>query len=190
MSAAERKTTIADAALSLLATTGARGLTHRAVDALAGLPAGSTSSSCRTRLDLLTLALQRHAQLHLDELQADAVELAHAPPSLPRFIEALTDRVMAWLTPEHRPRNVAQFELFLIASREPSLQHVVLTLHQRFVQATAAALTQAGVADVDTVARGLIATVDGLLIAQAAQTSPPPERQACRAILMRAVAAG
>jgi DNA-binding transcriptional regulator YbjK len=45
----DRKTVIADAAIALLAAAGAKGLTHRAVDAQAGLPAGSTSFYCRTR---------------------------------------------------------------------------------------------------------------------------------------------
>ena len=52
----DRKTLIADAAIDLLGEVGARGLTHRAVDTQAGLPAGSTSFYCRSRLDLLTLA--------------------------------------------------------------------------------------------------------------------------------------
>ena len=54
----DRKTLIADAAIALLGSAGARGLTHRAVDAQAGLPAGSTSFYCRSRLDLLRLTLR------------------------------------------------------------------------------------------------------------------------------------
>ena len=41
---ADRRTAILDAALELVGTLGMRGLTHRAVDAAAGLPPGSTSN--------------------------------------------------------------------------------------------------------------------------------------------------
>ena len=40
----DRRTLLLDAALELVGTQGMRGLTHRAVDAAAGLPPGSTSS--------------------------------------------------------------------------------------------------------------------------------------------------
>jgi AcrR family transcriptional regulator len=175
----DRKTTIADAALALLASSGSRGLTHRAVDALAGLPEGSTSSCCRSRLDLLTLALHRHATRNLEDLQADAERLAQAPPSLSSFIDALVDRIDDWTSPDKRPR--------VVASREPSLQAVVADLHQRFVGATTAALNRLGMADPDTMAAGLIATVDGILLGQVVNGGTRPDRQACRAILMRAV---
>ncbi len=183
----DRKTTIADAALDLLGSVGARGLTHRAVDALAGLPDGSTSSSCRTRLDLLTLALNRHALRNLEDLHADAVRLQEGEPSLERFIDTLADRLDDWMSPAKRFRVVAQIEIFLIASREPTLQAVVADLHQRFVNATQAALVSLGVAQPDVLAMGLIATVDGILLGQVVNSHMRPDREACKAILMRAV---
>ena len=49
--------------IALLGSVGARGLTHRAVDAEAGLPAGSTSFYCRSRLcqHLLKIAKPRRS---------------------------------------------------------------------------------------------------------------------------------
>lgn len=183
----DRKNTIADAALSLLATVGARGLTHRAVDALAGLPAGSTSSCCRSRLDLLTLALHRHASRNLEDLKSDAARLADSEPCLDRFIDTLVDRLEDWVSPAKRQRVVAQIEIFLIASREPTLEAVVRGVHQSFVDATLEALHRLGVAQPHNVAMGLIATVDGLLFGQVVNSHLRPDRQACRAILLRAV---
>ena len=55
----ERRDAIADAAIHLVATRGLRGLTHRAVDAEAGLPPGSTSYYLSTRKALLTACLDR-----------------------------------------------------------------------------------------------------------------------------------
>ena len=54
-----RRDAIADAAIHLVATQGLRGLTHRAVDAVAGLPPGSTSYYLRTRKALLTACVDR-----------------------------------------------------------------------------------------------------------------------------------
>ncbi|RRS02994.1 hypothetical protein EIP75_17795 [Aquabacterium soli] len=183
----DRKTTVADAALELLATAGARGLTHRAVDAFAGLPPGSTSSCCRTRLDLVALALNRHAARNLEDLKDDAERLAAARPSLDSFIDTLAGRLDDWMSPAKRSRVVAQIEIFIIASREPSLQKVVEDLHQRFVDATVAALDRLGIKDPKNVATGLIATVNGILLGQVVNSQMRPSRKACRLILLRAV---
>jgi DNA-binding transcriptional regulator YbjK len=186
----DRKTTIADAALALLASVGARGLTHRAVDAHAGLPAGSTSSCCRTRLDLLTLALNRHAARNLEDLQLDAERMAAGAPTLARFIDTLAERLDDWMSPAKRERMVARIELFLIASREPSLQPVVAELHQRFVDVAHEALKRLGVKQPEVAAMGLIATVDGILLGQVVNSQLRPSRRACQAILLKAVQGG
>ncbi len=185
----DRKTTIADAVLDLLAAKGARGLTHRAVDEWAGLPDGSTSSCCRKRLDLVTLALNRHAMRNLDELGADAERLLSGEPSIDRAVDLLVDRLEDWMSPAKRSRVVAQIELFLMASREPSLQKVVEGVHQHFVNATVQALQYVGVADADDIALGLIATVDGILYGQVVSSQTRPDRKTLRATLLRAVQA-
>ena len=72
---------VGDAAIAVLAEQGARGLTHRAVDAEAGLPSGTTSNYARTREALLTLTLTRIAELEA----ADAVEAGAAELSEPGY---------------------------------------------------------------------------------------------------------
>lgn len=54
----ERRVVVVDAALAVLGTDGARGLTHRAVDREAGLPIGSTANYFGARADLY-LAMAR-----------------------------------------------------------------------------------------------------------------------------------
>ena len=61
----DRRTQIADTVIEVLAASGARGLTHRAVDAAAGLPAGSSSYYFRSREALLIAAARRLADLDL-----------------------------------------------------------------------------------------------------------------------------
>jgi DNA-binding transcriptional regulator YbjK len=55
----DRRTTLLDAAIEIVGTQGMRGLTHRAVDTTAGLPAGSTSNHFRTREALLRGVVDR-----------------------------------------------------------------------------------------------------------------------------------
>ncbi|MGI5353970.1 TetR/AcrR family transcriptional regulator [Streptomyces sp. CA-252508] len=69
---------IADAALTLLAERGMRGLTHRAVDEAAGLPQGSTSNYARTRQALLETAVRRLADREAQVLFVDGMP---APPA-------------------------------------------------------------------------------------------------------------
>lgn len=183
----ERKTLIADAAIELLGTAGAKGLSHRAVDAQAGLPAGSTSFYCRTRLELLTLALLRHATLDLADIEADGPRFARTAMSAEDVVELLVGRVADWLAPRKRTRLVARYELFMIASREPDLATVVNQQRERLLQATVQALEQAGVPRAEGVAPLLLVAVDGLLLdcIRSRRALLPQERQRAlfRAIL-------
>ena len=63
----DRRSTILDGALAVLAEQGMRGLTHRAVDAAAGLPSGSTSYYFRSRAALVTGCGQRLLEWDLAE---------------------------------------------------------------------------------------------------------------------------
>lgn len=78
MSIPDRRDLIADAAISTVATAGLRGLTHRAVDAAAGLPAGSTSYYFRTRSALISACYHRLAALSVAD--ADRWEADHGRP--------------------------------------------------------------------------------------------------------------
>lgn len=66
--AADRRTLIADTAIDLVAAAGLRGLTHRAVDGAAKLPAGSTSYYFRTRTALIGACYARLAELDLADI--------------------------------------------------------------------------------------------------------------------------
>jgi DNA-binding transcriptional regulator YbjK len=160
----DRKTVIADAAIALLASAGAKGLTHRAVDVQAGLPLGSTSAYCRTRSELLTLTLMRHAALDLADLQADAPRMVQADWGLEGFIDLLAERVADWLSPPKRARLVARFELFMMASRDPAFAAVVTQQRRHFLKATEAALSQAGVPEPVKLAPMVLVAVDAILI--------------------------
>lgn len=187
----ERKTLIADAAIALLGSGGAKGLTHRAVDARAGLPEGSTSFYCRTRSELLALALKRHAGLDLQDLQSDAHKLAQTPWSQADLIGGLMERITDWSAPAKRERLLARFELLLLAARDPALVATMAALRLSFVQASQTALERAGAAHADTLAPRLVAVVDGILLDQIhAQGTQPMSPGQQRALLEGVLAQG
>ncbi len=184
----DRKTLIADAALHLLGHAGAKAVTHRAVDAQAGLPNGSTSFYCRTRLELLKHAVRRHAALDLADLERDAQHWLTAQPDLGRFVGHLADRVLAWSAPEQRSHLRARFELMLMAAHEPELAEVMDAQRQTFIGSTRKALKALGVGDPESRARQLIHCVDGMLVSQFADQAAPLTRPQVRELLARVLA--
>ena len=159
-----RKERAADAAIEVIATDGLRGLTHRAVDAMAGLPSGSTSSCFRTRLALLAGVLDRLVEL-------DEAALAQVPstgwstdtPERPAaIVDMLTGLLVHWLGPA-RSRTRARMELYLDASRRAELVPELEAANRRLLDRTAAGMRAAGVDEPAAAARLLVAHMDGLL---------------------------
>jgi DNA-binding transcriptional regulator YbjK len=115
-----RRAQIADAAIALLVEAGVHGVTHRAIDARAALPAGTASNYFRSREALLVAVTQRIAELH----QADMAEAAaaHVPEGDPvqRAVELIAASLYHAATAQ-RGRYLAIFELRLESLRRPSL---------------------------------------------------------------------
>jgi len=160
----DRKTLIADAAIALLGSAGAKGLTHRAVDAQAELPEGSTSFYCRTRSDLLALTLKRHAWIDLQDLHADAEHMARDGFDRAQFIDLLLARLAHWLSPARRAHLVARFQLILMAVSDASLAGTLSEQRQQFLLGTQTALKRVGIRHANKVAPRLVATFDGILL--------------------------
>lgn len=116
----ERRRVLADAAIELLATTGAHGLTHRAVEKAANLPQGTASNYFRDRETLLLAAAERVVELHLEDMdRADHPEAG--------FVELVTDSLFTAAT-ALRTRYLAIFELQLEAGRRPALASALARL--------------------------------------------------------------
>ncbi|WP_374772484.1 TetR family transcriptional regulator [Streptomyces sp. NBC_01310] len=158
---ADRRRLIADTAIDLVAAAGLRGLTHRAVDGAARLPAGSTSYYFRTRAALIGACYQRLAELDLGDVDGES------PPALPivdreTAATALAGLLYRWLT-AGRERQLARFELSLEAARNPALE---ADFHQagKGPRARAAGILAAlGSERPDEAAELLVAWTDGLL---------------------------
>lgn len=164
-----RRTLIADTVIAVLATSGARGLTHRAIDAAAGLPAGSTSYYFRTREALLRAAAVRLADL-------DLAAAAERPPPRTRdaLLHALAGMVRAQ-SGEFRDRTVARYQLSLEAGRYPQVQAALAATAERFTAAAAELLGQLGARDPRRDARAVIAACAGLVYESAVGGQPPYE---------------
>jgi DNA-binding transcriptional regulator YbjK len=161
---ADRRTIIADAALRLLGAQGSRALTHRAVDAEAGLAQGSTSYYCRRRADLLALVLLRHAELDHQALAALELALKAAPRRGQSFADHMAHALLLWIRGQNSPQIAARFELFLAASREPELTRRLEEARKRFVATLSAGLRGASVRSPRPVAAAVIALIEGLLV--------------------------
>ncbi|MFE7776977.1 TetR/AcrR family transcriptional regulator [Streptomyces sp. NPDC057445] len=157
---AARPELIADAALTLLAERGMRGLTHRAVDELAGLPQGSTSNHARTRQALLEAAVRR---LAAREAQVLAPEEMPVPQG---GTEALTDALALALhrcLTAHRPLLVARYELALEATRRPELRSYYDRAGAAFRESLVTLMRGAGSAEPERHALSLAAWCEGLM---------------------------
>lgn len=179
----ERRAVLADAAIDVVAEDGMRALTHRAVDARAGLPTGTTSAYFRTRQALLTALVRRLAELDRIELEALGLtpeQAAAGPgpsglpgssgPSGPPTAEEL-DGIAAgtamfvqhWLTTA-RNRALARYRCLLETTAYPELREI-LAPHESMARVQARLLFErAGAPDPGDRARSYVAAIDGLIL--------------------------
>lgn len=183
-----RRTRIADAALTLLGREGSRSLTHRRVDREAGLPESSTSYYCKRRADLLALALERYAEIeHRDLMKYAAVfQGAMEPDVIARTVAA---QITRWLKIQNRALLSARFELFLSASRDPELAAIVRKNRKTFRTTIESALKLAGATAPRLTAKALISFMEGLLLDALRADEPvmtrPEIERVVRAILQQ-----
>ncbi|MFC6017086.1 TetR/AcrR family transcriptional regulator [Plantactinospora solaniradicis] len=200
---------ITDAAIELVAELGMRGLTHRAVDARAGLPLGSTSAYFRTRKALIEAVVRRLADLDRADLEATeppadgaadgptasapATSIAGVEPLGPRDLDLLAGRIAGlldrWLT-IGRTRTLARYACLLEATHHPELRDILSYGTASRTQARAL-LARAGAANPEQRGNHLVACVDGLLfdrlVGAGSLTAPPPGSEQSRADFHQAV---
>ncbi|MFI8966109.1 TetR/AcrR family transcriptional regulator [Streptomyces sp. NPDC053493] len=140
-----------------------RGLTHRAVDAAAGLPAGTTSAYFRTRSALLTALVRRLVALDQAELTA-AAEQTPALRTPEDLVRGLTALVAARTTGEGRRRSLARYACVLESVRDPELRDILVPRENPAREAARAFLAARGVADPEARTLTLLACVDGLVL--------------------------
>lgn len=153
---------IADAALRILGTGGARALTHRAVDQQAGLPEGATSNLFRTRAALLMAASER--LVHHTLTQAADAASRFDPSSSEDALSAariLASIVSTWAG-DDADLSAARLEVYLEARRTPELAAQLVEARASFLHLATAVLPAGSKAS----AVPLIALLEGLLVNQ------------------------
>lgn len=136
-----RRIALTDAAIGLLAYNGARGLTHRAVERAAGLPAGTAVNYYRSREALLVATAERIVSLHLEDMARIDREIDLSSVGDP-LVELIAASLMDAVT-RSRERYLAIFELRLEARRRPVLAAALTRLDSvasRFTSGEHAAL--------------------------------------------------
>jgi AcrR family transcriptional regulator len=112
-----RRRLIADAGLALLGGSGSRALTHRAVDAEAGLPTGTCANYFPTKADLfLGMAERVFERLAPDPGRLTDLAELDGDDTLPAYVGYIVERLIA------QPRiATALLELRLQAARSPEI---------------------------------------------------------------------
>ncbi|MBR8742052.1 TetR/AcrR family transcriptional regulator [Nocardiopsis sp. MG754419] len=115
----ERRAALLDAAIETLAEEGARGLTFRAVDTRAAVPAGTASNYFTDRGDLLAQAGGRTYERFMPE-QAEWDDVLTGPRDRARLAEIMRATVRRLVADPHV--HLATLELQLEATRRPALR--------------------------------------------------------------------
>lgn len=171
----DRRTEILDTALAVLADHGMRGLTHRAVDLAAGLPAGSTSYYFRTREALVSGCLRR--LLKLDRADVLPPDDPTPVPDLDGLVDQATEWCLQMVTGSAQ-RTRARYELALHAVRKPALRAEFVEAGTRLREQIAAVLSTLGANEPARAAEEVAALVDGLVFT--ALVRGPRERRELR----------
>ncbi len=120
-----RRQELLDAAIELIGERGIHGLTHRNLDAVARLPAGSTSNHFRTRQALLDAVAERFAARERalwEDLAAQAV------PTGPQELARTMAEFAKATTGPHRTPTVARYAILVEAVFHPSLRAALATI--------------------------------------------------------------
>jgi AcrR family transcriptional regulator len=165
-----RREELADAGIRLVARTGIRSLTHRAVDVEAGVPAGSTTYYARSRRELTALVVARITE----QLEHDLRDLA-----VPAVLDdgAAVEVALAMLERLAARADAQAVRLALLAELrdDPDLRAPLTSaapVRAALVDMASGILRAIGVRDPATHAVDLVGLVDALLLYRVADAAP------------------
>ncbi|MEV0648584.1 TetR family transcriptional regulator [Phytomonospora sp. NPDC050363] len=159
----ERRRTLLDAAIDVLADEGARGLTFRAVDVRAAVPAGTTSNYFASR-DALLQQAGEHIYGRFAPGPEQEAAYAQAPPdreTIRASMHELLKRVAA-----DRNGYLALLELRLEATRRPHLRATLTTTTAANLEADRRRHTDGGFPGDEHTAMILYLAMSGLIVEQ------------------------
>ena len=139
----DRRTLLLDAALELVGTQGMRGLTHRAVDAAAGLPAGSTSNYFRTREALILGIVDRFIARERVMATGPRGEVDPSPDGVATALGHFVERAVG----PDRAVTLARYAILVETAQNPDLRGGMASGADRVDTWTLDLVTRAGSRD-------------------------------------------
>jgi DNA-binding transcriptional regulator YbjK len=118
-----RRDELLDAAIELLGGNGVRAVTHRAVDAEAGLPAGSASNVFRSRDALFDGIVERVAAR--ERANWDGLAMGVVPGS-PTELARVMAEVAVDATHTNRTLTLCRYSMLVESARRPELRHQLM----------------------------------------------------------------
>lgn len=167
-----RRRQILDAAVTVLATQGWRGLTHRAIDRAAQLPEGSSSAYYRSRSALQSSMAEYVVWQLAVDVEALAAELDQRPGDHDHAVAATSATFSRWL--DESDLLTARLELTLAAARDDELAAQLRDSRAALATIVDDILECGGHPHSGAVSATIVAAVDGVLIA--ALLRPPAQR--------------
>jgi DNA-binding transcriptional regulator YbjK len=158
-----RQRVLLTAAVRVLARSGMRGLTHRAVDAEAGLPQGSSSAYMRTRVALLTRLTEYVTAQYARDIADLTVRIEeHHGQDSTYAVQETTAMMRSWLLePE---MLLARVELSIEGSRQPEIAEIMQTELRELEDIVDHVMSSKGHEHSRARATTLIAAIDGVLM--------------------------
>jgi TetR/AcrR family transcriptional regulator, regulator of biofilm formation and stress response len=168
-----RRAAILDAALGVIAERGVAATTHRAVAEAAGVPTAATTYYFASLDELLDEALRAFVSEEADRLRRLTGELEgrRVPPA------EVARVLVAELRAGQTGTEVAQFDLYLEASRRPSLREAARAALDVYAEVAEAALRAAGSPRPAEGARLFVALIDGFALHRLASGLQPDLEQ-------------
>jgi len=157
----DKRAAVLDAAIEILGTEGVRALTHRRVDARAGVPAGSTSNYFRTRGALVEGVLDR--LLEADRRDLAVLTAGGRGPDRQGLEDLLRDYVL-YATGPDAVKTRARFALFVESTTVPALRASVGGRRGELRDWGTEILAALGAEDPETAARMVVDYLDGLIL--------------------------
>ncbi|MDJ0381213.1 TetR/AcrR family transcriptional regulator [Streptomyces sp. G-G2] len=157
----DRRDLLRDAAVDVLADAGGRGLTHRAVDAVAGVPPGTAKNYYPTRDALLRAVAERCAERYRERERALGGGDGGPGPVDRAGLAAVLAGTLRDAAGPGRPRVLACLELRTEAARRPWLAALLDPIGAADFAAHARLLRAAGLPDAPERARALSLALHG-----------------------------
>ena len=167
----DRREQLLEAALRVIAEQGMRGLTHRAVEAEAGVPHGSTTYYFGTRHDLMTALTTYIAERSLREIRplAQQMTLRLADRSKPVDIPEIARGLLSWID-NYGPLELVRYELQVSGARDPLMKQNMTETCDIFRQLCEPIVIACGSKSPEIDSKILQAAIDGWMFSRLTQT--------------------